>query len=148
MKYIKIIIKKGLALLLIIPVMILFVLSLSSCSTNDLEIQQNFPFELHIMPIPKDVANGEIVEIRLKIIPKGNFTETKYYIRYFQFDGTGTLCYNNEPPYKPNDSYELSEKEFRLYYTSTSTVSQSFDVWIYDSFGNGRQISFQFNTKD
>ncbi|MFP3591444.1 DUF3872 domain-containing protein [Chryseobacterium sp. SIMBA_038] len=148
MKNIKIIIKKGLALLLIIPVMILFELSLSSCSTNDLEIQQNFPFELNIMPIPKDIANGETVEIRLKIISKGNYAETKYYLRYFQFDGNGILRYNNEPPYIPNDSYELSEKEFRLYYTSTSTVSQSFDVWIYDSFGNERPTSFQFNTKD
>ncbi|OBW43335.1 hypothetical protein AB670_00252 [Chryseobacterium sp. MOF25P] len=148
MKNIKIIIKKGLALILIVPVMILFELSLSSCSTDDLDIQQNFPFELHIMPIRKNIANGEIVEIRLKIIPKGNYTETKYFIRYFQFDGTGTLCYNNEPPYKPNDSYELSEKEFRLYYTSTSSVSQSFDVWIYDSFGNEKQVSFQLNTKD
>ncbi|AZB30311.1 DUF3872 domain-containing protein [Chryseobacterium balustinum] len=148
MKNIKIIIKKGLALLLLIPVMILFELSLSSCSTDELEIQQNFPFELHIMPIPKDIATGETVEIRLKIVPKGHYTETNYYLRYFQFDGSGTLRYNDELPYKPNDSYELSEKEFRLYYTSTSTVSQSFDVWIYDSFGNERPISFQFNTKD
>lgn len=148
MKNIEIIIKKGLALLLIIPVMILFELSLSSCSTDELEIQQNFPFELHIMPIPKEIANGETVEIRFKISPKGNYAETNYYLRYFQFDGSGTLCYNDELPYKPNDSYELSEKEFRLYYTSTSTVSQSFDVWIYDSFGNERQISFQFNAKD
>nr|WP_228419009.1 DUF3872 domain-containing protein [Chryseobacterium balustinum] len=128
--------------------MILFELSLSSCSTDELEIQQNFPFELHIMPIPKDIATGETVEIRLKIVPKGHYTETNYYLRYFQFDGSGTLRYNDELPYKPNDSYELSEKEFRLYYTSTSTVSQSFDVWIYDSFGNERPISFQFNTKD
>ena len=148
MKNIKIIIKKGIALLLIIPVMILFELSLSSCSTNDLEIQQNFLFELNIMPIPKDIANGETIEIRLKIIPKGHYAETKYYLRYFQFDGNGTLRYKNEPAYIPNDSYELSEKEFRLYYTSTSTVSQSFDVWIYDSFGNEKQVSFQFNTKD
>lgn len=148
MKNIKIIIKKCLSLLLIIPVMILFELSLSSCSTNDLEIQQNFPFELNIMPIPKDIANGETVEIRLKIIIKGHYAETKYYLRYFQFDGNGTLRYKNEPPYIPNDSYELSEKEFRLYYTSTSTVSQSFDVWIYDSFGNERPVSFQFNAKD
>lgn len=148
MKNIKILIKKRFGLLLIIPVMILFELSLSSCSTEEIEIQQNFPFELQVMPIPKDIADGETVEIRLKIIPKGIYAETKYYVRYFQFDGTGTLRCNNQLPYKPNDSYELSEKEFILYYTSTSTVSQSFDVWIYDSFGNDKQNSFQFNHKD
>jgi hypothetical protein len=148
MNNIKNYIRKGLGLLLIIPVMILFELSFSSCSTDEIDIKQNFPFELQLMPIPKEIANGETIEIRLKMIPKGNYIETKYYIRYFQFDGAGTLYYKNEPPYKPNDSYELSEKEFRLYYTSNSTVSQSFDVWIYDSFGNEKQISFQFNHKD
>ncbi|WP_449397669.1 TraQ conjugal transfer family protein [Chryseobacterium wanjuense] len=30
----------------------------------------------------------------------------------------------------PNDFYLLTQKEFRLYYTSESTVSQSFDIWI------------------
>ncbi len=147
MKSIKKYIRKGLGLLLIIPVMVLFELCLSSCSTDEIEIQQNYPFELQIMPIPKDVANGETIEIRLKIIPKGNFSETQYYLRYFQFDGDGTLQYYQEPPYLPNDSYLLTKKEFRLYYTSTSTVSQSFDVWIYDSFGNEKQISFQLNNK-
>lgn len=148
MKKIKRHINKGLSLLLMIPIMILFELILSSCEQDQLEIQQNFPFEVSMMPIPKDIANGESVEIRLKIISQGSFTNTKYYLRYFQFDGSGTLRYYNEPPYLPNDSYELSEKEFRLYYKSNSTVSQSFDVWIFDSFGNEKQISFQLNNKD
>lgn len=141
-------IKKGLALLLIIPVMLLFEFCLSSCSIEEIEIQQNFPFELQIMPIPKDIANGETIEMRLKIIPKGNFSDTRYYLRYFQFDGNGILQYYQESPYLPNDTYELGQKEFRLYYTSNSTVSQSFDVWIFDSFGNEKQINFQLNSKD
>lgn len=141
-------IKKGLGLLMIIPVMILFELCLSSCSTEEIEIQQNFPFEIQVMPIPKDIASGETIEIRLKIIPKGNFSDTQYYLRYFQFDGKGTLQYYQDPPYLPNDAYPLIQKEFRLYYTSNSTVSQSFDVWIFDSFGNEKQISFQLNHKD
>lgn len=141
-------IKKSLGLVMIIPVMVLFELCLSSCSTDEIEIQQNFPFELQIMPIPKDIAKGETIEIRLKIIPKGNFSETQYYLRYFQFDGSGTLQYYQDPPYQPNDKYQLIEKEFRLYYTSNSAVSQSFDVWISDSFGNEKQISFQINSKD
>lgn len=141
-------IKKGLGLLMINPVMILFELCLSSCSTEEIEIQQNFPFEIQVMPIPKDIASGETIEIRLKIIPKGNFSDTQYYLRYFQFDGKGTLQYYQDPPYLPNDAYPLIQKEFRLYYTSNSTVSQSFDVWIFDSFGNEKQISFQLNHKD
>ncbi|AZA56499.1 DUF3872 domain-containing protein [Chryseobacterium shandongense] len=105
--------------------------SLVSCSKDDeLEIQNDFPFEVNIMPVPKDVTKGQKVEIRLTIQRKGNYRNTQYYLRYFQFDGTGTLQYYDEPPYQPNDLYQLPTEQFRLYYTSTSAVSQSFDVWI------------------
>lgn len=123
--------------------------SLVSCSKDDeLEIQNNFPFEVNVMPVPKDVANGQKVEIRITIKRTGNYNNTQYFLRYFQFDGQGTLQYYNEPPYLPNDLYSLPTEQFRLYYTSTSTVSQSFDVWISDSFGNEKKISFQFNNSN
>ncbi len=121
--------------------------SLVSCSKDDeLEIQNDFPFEVNVMPVPKDVTKGQKVEIRITIQRKGNYSNTQYYLRYFQFDGTGTLQYYDEPPYQPNDLYQLPTEQFRLYYTSTSAVSQSFDVWISDSFGNEKQVSFQFNS--
>ncbi|TDD77176.1 DUF3872 domain-containing protein [Flavobacterium caseinilyticum] len=122
--------------------------SVTSCSKDELEIQNNFPFELKVMPVPKEIANGNTVEIRLTIQPTGNYSNTQYFIRYFQFDGQGTLQYNDAPPYLPNDLYPLRAKQFRLYYTSNSTVSQSFDVWISDNFGNERQLSFEFNSSD
>lgn len=123
--------------------------TLVSCSKDDeLEIQKDFPFEVKVMPVPKDVANGQTVEIRITIQRSGNYSNTQYYLRYFQFDGQGTLQYYDEPPYLPNDLYSLPTEQFRLYYTSTSTVSQSFNVWISDSFGNEKQISFQFNSSD
>ena len=92
--------------------------------------------------------NGNSVEIRLTIQPTGNYSNTQYFIRYFQFDGQGTLHYYDEPPYLPNDLYPLRAKQFRLYYTSNSTVSQSFEVWISDNFGNEKQLSFEFNSSD
>lgn len=123
--------------------------SLVSCSKDDeLKIQNDFPFEVNVMPVPKDVANGQTVEIRITIKRTGNYNNTQYFLRYFQFDGQGMLQYYNEPPYLPNDLYSLPTEQFRLYYTSTSTVSQSFDVWISDSFGNEKQIDFQFNSSN
>lgn len=120
--------------------------TLVSCSKDDeLEIQNDFPFEINVMPVPKDIANGQTIEIRIAILRTGNYHHTQYYLRYFQFDGQGTLRYDNDDPYLPNDLYPLAKEQFRLYYTSTSTVSQAFDVWISDSFGNEKQISFQFN---
>ena len=107
--------------------------SITSCSKDELEIQNDFP-------------NGNTVEIRLTILSTGNYSNTQYFIRYFQFDGQGTLQYYEEPPYLPNDLYPLQAKQFRLYYTSKSTVSQSFEVWILDNFGNEKQLSFEFNS--
>ena len=138
----------------LLPIYLLFAIltgsvTLVSCSKDDeLEIQNNFPFEVNVMPVPKDVANGQTVEIRITIQRTGNYSNTQYFLRYFQFDGQGTLRYYDEAPYLPNDLYSLPTEQFRLYYTSTSAVSQSFDVWISDSFGNEKQISFQFNSND
>nr|WP_298006422.1 DUF3872 domain-containing protein [uncultured Flavobacterium sp.] len=120
--------------------------TLVSCSKDDeLEIQNDFPFEVNVMPIPKDVANGQTIEIRITIQRTGNYSNTQYYLRYFQFDGKGTLRYYDDAPYLPNDLYSLPTEQFRLYYTSNSIVSQAFNVWISDSFGNEKQLSFQFN---
>ena len=119
-----------------------------SCDKEELEIQQNYPFEVRVMPVPKNVSDGQTVEIRITIERSGNFSDARYYLRYFQFDGTGTLRYYDEPPYLPNDLYPLPKMQFRLYYTSSSTVSQSFDIWVSDNFGNEELLSFQFNSRD
>lgn len=122
---------------------------LVSCSKDDdLEIQNDFPFEINVMPVPKEVANGETVEIRITINRSGNYQNTQYYLRYFQFDGQGILRYYDKLPYLPNDLYQLPQEQFRLYYTSTSSVTQAFEVWISDSFGNEKQLSFQFSSSD
>jgi hypothetical protein len=135
----------------LLPVLVAVLLSsitLVSCSKDELEIQNDFPFEIKVMPVPKEIANGDTVEIRMTIQSTGNYTGTQYFIRYFQFDGQGTLQYSDETPYKPNDLYPLPAEQFRLYYTSHSVVSQSFEVWISDNFGNEKQLSFEFNSSD
>lgn len=120
----------------------------TSCEEEELNIQDNFPFEISVMPVPDEIADGQTVELRFTIEPTGNYSNTRYFIRYFQFEGQGTLQYFDDPPYLANDLYELPDLQFRLYYTSASVVSQSFDVWISDNFGNERQVSFQFNSSD
>jgi hypothetical protein len=122
--------------------------TVTSCSNDELKIQNDFPFEVKVMPVPKEMANGNTVEIRLTIQTIGNYSNTQYYLRYFQFDGQGTLQYYDALPYLPNDLYQLPTKQFRLYYTSKSTVSQSFEVWISDNLGNEKQLSFEFNSSD
>lgn len=121
---------------------------LTSCRKKELDIQQDFPFEVEVMPIPSEIANGQTVELRFAIKATGNYNGAKYFIRYFQYEGTGTLRYYNNAPYLPNDLYSLPEEQFRLYYTSQSAVTQSFTVWISDNFGNAKEMSFQFNSSD
>lgn len=139
---------------IIFPIYLIIILFATSstaiqCSgSSDLEVQQNFPFDVNIMPVPNEISPNDTVEIRIKLLKTGNYLHSKYFIRYFQFEGEGTLQYYDEPSYLPNDLYELPKDEFRLYYTSKSPVSQSFDVWISDNFGNERKLSFQFNNKD
>lgn len=148
MKNINPILKRILGLLVMIPVLLLMEYSLSSCKNHELEIEQNFPFEVSVMPVPSGIANGQTVEIRINILPQGKYKENKYFLRYFQFEGKGSLRYFNNQPYLPNDLYEIPQNEFRLYYTSQSDESESFDVWISDSFGNEKKLSFEFNNAD
>lgn len=119
-----------------------------SCETGDLEVRQNFPFEVNAMPVPEGIGPGQTVEIRLAIEPAGYFAGVRYYIRYFQYQGAGDLRCGDDPPYLANDLYPLQKREFRLYYTSGSAESHAFDIWISDNFGNERQLHFEFRSSD
>ncbi len=118
---------------------------LNSCQDNDLEIEQNFPFEVQVMPVPSKIKENETVEIRISLETVTNFSETKYSIRYFQYEGSGKLQHYSDPPYLPNDEYPLPQKQFRLYYTAESVESHKFSIWIKDSFGNEKKIDFEFD---
>lgn len=128
--------------------LLLFVFALNSCD-KELDIQTDFPFELEVMPVPKSIAKGETVTIRCTIKAEGNYENTKYYIRYFQFDGTGKLLLGSGKmlTLKPNDSYVLPEQIFRVHYLSESNVTQAFDIWVSDNKGHEQKVSFQFNDK-
>lgn len=122
------------------------ILLLSACNSQ-LDIQQQYPFTLSAMPVPKSLEIGETVEIRMKLLREGYFEDTKYYIRYFQVDGAGDLKLEDGTVLLPNDLYKLSEDVFRLYYTSKATDQQKIDVYVEDNFGQTEQISFNFNNK-
>jgi hypothetical protein len=41
--------------------------TLMSCDKDELEIQNNFPFEVKVMPVSVAIANGSSVEMRITI---------------------------------------------------------------------------------
>jgi hypothetical protein len=130
----------------------LFVLvfTLTSCD-DDLDVQQSYPFTVDVMPYPDKIANGETVELRMTILPEGNYTNTLYTIRYFQYEGKGTLKLVDGPTLVNNNRVLLESKTFRLNYTARSSEAHKFLVVVED-LCNGQHTSsnvamtFMFNS--
>ena len=124
------------------------VFTLSSCS-DDLDVQQSYPFTVEVMPFAEKIVKGQTVELRFEIQPEGNYTNTLYTIRYFQYDGEGTLKLVDGPVLVNNDRVLLESKTFRLNYTSKSSDAHKFLVVVEDNFGSTPwEQTFEFNTKD
>ncbi|WP_195254048.1 DUF3872 domain-containing protein [Hoylesella timonensis] len=138
--------KKILNTIWVMGVLTLAVFCLSACD-RELDVQQSYPFTLEVMPVQKDIAKGQTAEIRCALKRGGDFADMRYTIRYFQYDGKGTLKMDDGTVFKPNDRYPLTKDVFRLYYTSLSTDRQTIDVYVEDNFGRMRQLTFGFNNE-
>lgn len=120
---------------------------LASCD-DELDIQQSYPFTVETMPVPNKVTKGQTVEIRCEMKKEGNYANALYTIRYFQFEGEGTLKMDNGITFLPNDRYLLENEKFRLYYTSGCSEAQNFIVVVEDNFGNAYEMEFDFNNQN
>ena len=78
----------------------------------------------------------------------GDFANTLYTIRYFQFEGEGTLKMDNGITFLPNDRYLLENEKFRLYYTADGEEAHNFIVVVEDNFGNSYELEFDFNNRN
>ena len=124
------------------------VISMTSCS-DDLDVQQSYPFTVEVMPYADKITQGQTVELRFEIKPEGNYTNTLYTIRYFQYDGEGTLKLVDGPVLVNNDRVLLESKTFRLNYTAKSADAHKFLVVVEDNFGSTPwEHTFEFNGKD
>ena len=122
--------------------------SLTSCS-DDLDVQQSYPFTVEVMPYADKIAKGQTVELRFEIKPEGNYANTLYTIRYFQYDGEGSLRLVDGPVLVNNDRVLLESKTFRLNYTAKSDEAHKFLVVVEDSFNTTPwEQTFEFNSKD
>ena len=124
------------------------VLALTSCS-DDLDVQQSYPFTVEVMPYGDKIKQGQTVELRFEIKPEGNYANTLYTIRYFQYDGEGTLKLVDGPVLVNNDRVLLESKVFRLTYTAKSSQAHKLLIVIEDNFGSTPwEQTFEFNSKD
>lgn len=120
---------------------------LTACD-DELEVQQAFPFTVELMPIPNKVTKGETVEIRCELVAEGKTDNTIYTIRYFQFEGEGTLKMDNGIVLQPNDRYLLEKEIFRMYYTSKCDESQNFIVVVEDNYGQSYEFEIDLNNEN
>lgn len=121
---------------------------LTSCS-DELDVQQSYPFTVEVMPYGDKITQGQTVELRFEIKPEGNYANTLYTIRYFQYDGEGTLKLVDGPVLVNNDRVLLESKTFRLNYTAKSADVHKFLVVVEDNFGSTPwEQTFEFNSKD
>ena len=129
--------KKLLKKVMMCATMMAALVGFTSCE-DELDIQTNYPFEVEVMPVPTKVLRGQTVEIRCHLAKEGDYTHTLYTIRWFLYDGTGSLRMENGTILQPNDRYLLENETFRLYYTSASTDAHKFIVVVEDSNGNSK----------
>ena len=122
-------------------------LTLVSCD-DDMDIQQSYPFTVEVMPVPNKVSKGQTVEIRCELKKTGDFANTLYTIRYFQFEGEGSLKMDNGITFLPNDRYLLENEKFRLYYTAAGDEAHNFIVVVEDNFSNSYELEFDFNNRN
>ncbi len=140
--------KKSFGVIAILSLVIAAVCSLTSCS-DDLDVQQSYPFTVEVMPYADKIAKGQTVELRFEIKPEGNYANTLYTIRYFQYDGEGSLRLVDGPVLVNNDRVLLESKTFRLNYTAKSDEAHKFLVVVEDNFGSTPwEQTFEFNSKD
>ena len=134
---------------IVIGLIAMLCVSLFTSCKKELDVQQNFPFEVKVLPVPKSIGKTDTVEIRCELRSPYQYDENRYFIRYFQYEGKGSLRTSLQGEVLlVNDVYPLASKgAFRLYYTSASEANQSLSVWISDSFGNEQKLDFEFNAK-
>ena len=94
------------------------------------------------------VTKGQTVEIRCELKRTGEFANTLYTIRYFQFEGEGTLKMASGITFLPNDRYLLENEKFRLYYTAEGDEAHNFIVVVEDNFKNSYELEFDFNNRN
>ena len=140
--------KKSFGLIAFLSLVIAAVCSLTSCS-DDLDVQQSYPFTVEVMPYADKITQGQTVELRFEIKPEGNYTNTLYTIRYFQYDGEGSLRLVDGPVLVNNDRVLLESKTFRLNYTAKSSGEHRYLVVVEDNFGSTPwERTFEFNNND
>jgi len=128
----------------IILCMTAILLLLFSACEEKLDVQQVYEFSVSSMPLQKKIKVCETVEIRFQLVRTDKYEGTKYYFNFFQPEGKGYIQNENKDILTPNDTYEIGNETFSLYYTSYCLDKQTIDITIRDNFNQEHKLSFSF----
>jgi hypothetical protein len=118
---------------------------LTAACDASLDLQRDFDFEVELLPVPSTVMPGEQAEMRFTIKSVGgSYDSTKYFVRYFQHSGKGTLSSEDGLTFTPNDAYLLPRKVFRLYFAPLSGSQHQLGLTFYDSFDHRHEVELNF----
>lgn len=98
-------IRRTLAILIGVGVIAL----LAFACTDNLDVYKTYGFHLETMPVQKRIVVNETAEIRCTLVREGDYSEARYYMRYFQPDGKGELRLDDGTLLSPNDLYPLEK---------------------------------------
>jgi len=75
---------------------------------------------------------------------EGSYDSTRYYLRYFQYQGKGMVADESGQSFIPNDLYEMVGRQFRLYFTPTAGSEHQLELTFIDSYKHKHALELSF----
>ena len=132
------------------------VLAFGSCN-DDIDIRQDYDFNLSSWYLQKQIATGETVEIRFYLDREGDYEKAEYEIGYIQMEGKGEVTDSEGVRLVNREVRPLAEvpeldrenpvrQVFTLFYRSTSARRSELKFFVRDNFGQERELAVTFDT--
>jgi len=132
------------------------VLAFGSCN-DDIDIRQDYDFSLSSWYLQEQIETGETVEIRFYLDREGDYEKAEYEIGYIQMEGKGEVTDSEGVRLVNREVRPLAEvpeldrenpvrQVFTLFYRSTSARRSELKFFVWDNFGQERELAVTFDT--
>lgn len=130
--------------ILALTFIVLFGFLLSGCDTH-MDIQREYNFGVTLKKYHVTLPYGHSCTLVFDIQREGNYKNARYYVQYFQSQGSGTLTMEDKRLYE-NTDYLIVEPDqpIKLSYTSLSEENEKMEILFTDNFGNRKEIEVTF----
>lgn len=120
---------------------IAFLLLPFSCAKEELEIKQNFDYEVTMQKYRTDVEVNKPVDLVFFIKNAGKYEGVQYSVNYFLRQGSGQLYDRKNQLLGDNTPYRVQGDTLQIRYTPTSQGDHTIEVEFSDNFGLRKEIN-------